>query len=85
MKVKTKKYLISMLEGRKKSLQGMIDNRLKHDKLMETNLRIDPDLYEKTHNDTYEDYLKWSANTKNNLTMKILEIDRMIDEIKKEC
>ena len=85
MKAKTKKYLISMLEGRKRSLQGMIDNRLQGDKLMEVNLRIDPDWYEKYHNGTYEDYLKWSADQKNDLTMKMLEIDMMIDEIKNEC
>ena len=85
MKAKTKKYLISMLDGRKKSLQAMINNRLQHDRLIEANLRIDPDWYEKCHHDTYDDYLKWSADKKNDLTMKMLEIDRMIDEIKNEC
>ena len=84
MKAKTKKHIISMLEGEKKSLQGRINNRLQHDKLIEVNMSIDPDWYEKNHFNTYDDYLKWSADQKNNLTMQMLEIDKMIDEIKGE-
>ena len=82
MKNKTKKYLISILEERKKSYQRRIDNRIQHDKIIEANIKINPEWYTKYHYGTYKGYLKWSTDEKNNMKNKILEIDKMIDEIK---
>jgi len=81
MKKKTQEHLIALLENEISIKRGVIKDRERHEKLCEANLKIDPDWYNKNHDDTYEDYMTWSNNKKKELKKQIREIEEMIDEI----